>query len=332
MGILNVTPDSFFDGGRFNSDRAWLAQAEKMLSEGADIVDVGGFSSRPGCDFVSEDEELRRILPAVIGLKRRFPEVKISVDTFRAKVAKECILAGADIINDISGGNIEPEIWNVIAENQNVMYVLMHGVESLEALHQGECLESVSLPQRRKENAKSAKSKHLIINSLRTLRKIFAPLRLKFLTYETTSCPLEMPVIPNGAERNEESLAPHELVKSFFATKLTLLQNKGIDTQRIILDPGFGFGKTISQNYQLLRNLRTFAEMGPVMAGLSRKTMIWKVLGITPEESLHGTMILNMLALLNGATYLRVHDVKEAVATARLYREYENSGLTNENF
>jgi len=122
------------------------------------------------------------------------------------------------------------------------------------------------------------------------------------------------------------------IVETFFKTKLSQLLAKGIDTQRIILDPGFGFGKTISQNYQLLRNLRTFADMGAVMAGLSRKRMIWQVLDITPEESLHGTMILNMLALLNGATYLRVHDVKEAVATTRLYREYENSDLTNENF
>ena len=320
MGILNVTPDSFYDGGRFVSDKAWLAQAEKMLSEGADIVDVGGFSSRPGYDFVSENEELQRVLPVVVGLKQRFPDVKISVDTFRAKVAQECIHAGANIINDISGGNIEPEIWNVIAENQHVIYVLMHGVESLETLHRGECLESqFFLPQR---FTKDFHKEH----------KVLSNSTLSLCSFVCTSCSLWLKRLLRQPPCPEEPLAPHNLVKHFFQTKLIQLQTKGIDNQRIILDPGFGFGKTIPQNYQLLRNLRTFADMGPVLAGLSRKTMIWKVLEITPEESLHGTMILNMLALLNGATYLRVHDVKEAVATARLYKEYESSGLTNENF
>jgi dihydropteroate synthase len=257
MGILNVTPDSFYAGGRFNGDKAWLEQTEKMLSEGADMVDVGGFSSRPDCDFVSEDEELRRTLPVVIGLKQRFPDVKISVDTFRAKVAMECIQAGATIINDISGGNIEPKIWDVIAENQHVDYILMHGVENLETLHR-------------------------------------------------------------NVDENADILS---VVKNYFTEKMEQLKTKGIDSERIILDPGFGFGKTMSQNYQLLHYLNTFAEMRPVLAGLSRKTMIWKVLGITPEESLHGTIALNMLALVNGATYLRVHDVKEAVATVKLFLE-----------
>ena len=257
MGVLNVTPDSFYDGGRFNSIDAWLEHAEKMLSEGADIVDIGGFSSRPGCSFVSADEELRRVLPVVVGLKRRFPDAKISVDTFRTKVAQECIAVGTCLINDISGGNIEPEIWDIIAENHHINYVLMHGVESLETLH-------------------------------------------------------------HNIDENADIVT---LVKKFFTTKIKQLQAKGIDNQRIILDPGFGFGKTITQNYQLLHNLNTFAEMGTVLAGLSRKSMIWKVLRITAEESLQNTMILNMLALINGATYLRVHDVKEAVATVKLYRE-----------
>jgi dihydropteroate synthase len=245
MGRLNVTPDSFFDGGRFNSDKPMFKQAEKMILEGADIIDVGGFSTRPGCDFVSEDEELRRVVPAIDGLKRRFPDTKFSIDTFRAKVARECVDAGASIVNDISGGNIEPKIWDVVAKNQYVGYVLMHGVESLETLHR-------------------------------------------------------------NIDENADIVS---VVKDFFKIKLEQLQKKGIDSQRIILDPGFGFGKTIPQNYQLLQNLNTFAEMGAVMVGLSRKSMIWKVLEITPEESLQGTIALNKLALINGATYLRVHDV-----------------------
>ena len=249
MGILNITPDSFFDGGRFNSDKTLFKQAERLLLEGADIVDVGGFSTRPGCDWVSEAEELRRIVPAIEGLKRRFPDIKIAVDTFRSKVAQECIGAGASIINDISGGNIDEKIWDVVAENQHVDYILMHGVENLETLHR-------------------------------------------------------------NIDENADIVS---LVKDFFKIKMERLQQKSIDNQRIILDPGFGFGKTIVQNYLLLHYLHTFAEMGTVLVGLSRKSMIWKVLEITPEESLAGTIALNMLALINGATYLRVHDVKEAV-------------------
>jgi len=257
-GILNITPDSFYDGGRFNCNRKWLAQVEKMLSEGVDIIDVGGFSSRPDCGFVNEDEELKRVLPVVIELKQRFPGIKISIDTFRSKVAEECIRAGTTIINDISGGIIDPKLWDVIAENQHVAYILMHGVENAETLHR-------------------------------------------------------------NIDENADIVT---VVKDFFKIKLKQLNDRGIDNQRIILDPGFGFGKTITQNYRLLYYLNTFAEMGTVLVGLSRKSMIWKVLKITPEESLSGTMILNMLALLNGATYLRVHDVAEAVATVRLFKEY----------
>ena len=352
MGILNVTPDSFFDGGRFNSDKAWLAQTEKMLAEGADIVDVGGFSSRPGCDFVSEDEELRRVLPAVVGLKQRFPDVEISVDTFRAKVAKECIHAGADIINDISGGNIEPEIWNVIAENQHVMYVLMHGMESWETLHcvnndvtidvlhnltsrhcEGDSHCGID-PQPKQSSGHCVLDPQQCSGLLRCARND-GRLHDDDANSEKNKiphCVRNDAVLYYNSGDNGGVAAIGPTGRNYCQTKVSQLQSKGIDTQRIILDPGFGFGKTIPQNYQLLRNLRTFADMGPVLAGLSRKTMIWKVLGITPEESLHGTMILNMLALLNGATYLRVHDVKEAVATAKLYREYENSDLTNENF
>ena len=259
MGILNVTPDSFYDGGRFNSDKTMFQHAERLISEGADIVDIGGCSSRPNCDLASEKEELGRVIPAIVGLKQRFPQAIISVDTFRSKVAQEGIDAGATIINDISGGNIDEKIYDVVAENQHVNYILMHGVETLETLHR-------------------------------------------------------------NIDENADIVS---LVKDFFAIKMKKLKQKGIDSQRVILDPGFGFGKTISQNYQLLRNLNTFADMGTVLAGLSRKTMIWKVLKITPEESLQGTMILNMLALINGATYLRVHDVKEAVATVKLYKEYK---------
>ena len=254
MGILNVTPDSFFDGGRFRSDKTAFKHAEQMILEGADIVDVGGFSSRPDCAMVSETEELRRTVAVVEGLRRRFPDTKISIDTFRSKVARECVDAGATIVNDISGGNIDEKIWDVVAENQHVKYVLMHGVESLETLHR------------------------------------------------------------NIAE-NADIVAQ---VKDFFTIKIEQLQKKGIDSQRIILDPGFGFGKTISQNYQLLQNLNIFAEMGATLAGLSRKSMIWKVLGITPEESLPETIALNKLALINGATYLRVHDVREAVGSREI--------------
>ena len=258
VGILNVSPDSFFDGGRFKSDKTLFKHAERLLSEGADVVDVGGFSSRPGCDWVSEEAELRRTVPIIDGLKRRFPDTKISVDTFRSRVARESIHAGASIINDISGGNIDREIWDVVAENQHVSYILMHGVENLETLHR-------------------------------------------------------------NLDENADVVS---VVKDFFTVKMEQLQQKGIDSKRIILDPGFGFGKTIYQNYQLLNHLSTFAEMGTVLAGLSRKSMIWKVLNVTPAESLSGTIALNMLALINGATFLRVHDVKEAVETVRLYERY----------
>jgi len=261
MGILNVTPDSFYDGGRFNSDKTMFQHAERLISEGADIIDIGGFSSRPNCDLASEEEELKRVIPTVVGVKQRFPQATISVDTFRSKVAQMCIESGATIINDISGGNIDEKIYDVVAENHHVTYILMHGVKTLDTLH----------------------------------RNI------------------------------DENADITSLVKDFFTTKMEKLQQKGINNQRVILDPGFGFGKTIPQNYQLLRNLNTFADLGQVLAGLSRKTMIWKVLEITPAESLPGTMMLNMLALTNGATYLRVHDVKEAVATVKLYKEYKNN-------
>lgn len=257
MGILNVTPDSFFDGGQFTSLDAILLQTEKMLREGASIIDVGGMSSRPGAQLVDETEELKRVLPVVELIAKEFPETVISIDTVRSEVARLGVEAGARIVNDISAGRFDAKMYETVASLQ-VPYVLMH--------MQGEPQTMQSQP--RYENV---------------VREVL----------------------------------------DFFIREISRLRQAGVTD--IILDPGFGFGKTVEHNYQLLKNLHLFriTEL-PVLAGISRKSMICKVLGVTPDKALNGTTALHLVALQQGAKILRVHDVKEAVEVIRLWEQLEN--------
>ena len=258
MGILNVTPDSFFAGSRTTSEKTVLERAQKLLSEGAAILDIGGYSSRPGAVDISPEEEQNRIVPAIKSLKQEFPDAVISVDTFRADVAQAAIEAGAAIINDISGGTIDGRMFATTAALQ-VPYILMH---------------MRGTPQ-----------------TMQTLTQY-------------------------------QDLLPEIL--RYFAEKVDALRRLGVND--IIIDPGFGFAKTVEQNYEVLRQLEIFRILElPVLAGMSRKSMTYKTLGIGPEEALNGTTALNMLALTKGAKILRVHDVKEAVQTVKLYLKTINA-------
>jgi dihydropteroate synthase len=258
MGILNVTPDSFFAGSRTTSEKTVLERAQKLLSEGAAILDIGGYSSRPGAVDISSEEEQNRIVPAIKSLKQEFPDVVISVDTFRADVAQAAIEAGAAIINDISGGTIDGRMFATTAALQ-VPYILMH---------------MRGTPQ-----------------TMQTLTQY-------------------------------QDLLPEML--RYFAEKVDALRRLGVND--IIIDPGFGFAKTVEQNYEVLRQLEIFRILElPVLSGLSRKSMTYKTLGIGPEEALNGTTALNMMALTKGAKILRVHDVKEAVQTVKLYLKTTNA-------
>ncbi|MBN8697014.1 MAG: dihydropteroate synthase [Bacteroidetes bacterium] len=252
MGILNITSDSFYDGGKYLQPGAYLAQAEKMIQEGADILDIGAYSTRPGAAEVDEATEKERLTNAIAAIRKQFPEVLISADTFRASVAKKAIEAGANIINDISGGTMDEAMFNTVAE-LDVPYILMH----------------------------------------------------------IQGTPQTMQVDPQYKNVTKE-------VKNFFEERIEQLNKKGF--KKIILDPGFGFGKTIEHNYQLLREMDQFQSLGlPVLAGLSRKSMIYKLLNIKAEESLNGTSVLNSFALQKGAKILRVHDVKEAKEVVQLH-------------
>jgi dihydropteroate synthase len=251
MGILNITPDSFYSGSRFSATDDALRQAEQMLSEGADFLDVGGYSTRPGATEVTENEEINRIRPIVAALARRFPQAVISVDTFRASVAKVAVSEGAHIINDVSGGQADAAMF-ATASALGVPYVLMH---------------SRGTPQ--------------TMQQLTHYEDIFTELMF------------------------------------FFQERILQLQQLGC--RDIIIDPGFGFAKTIEQNYALLKNLSVFHQLEkPLLAGISRKSMIWKKLGTSPEEALNGTTALNTVALLQGAQILRVHDVKPAAEIIHL--------------
>lgn len=253
MGILNVTPDSFFSGSRVLQMEDAYKKADKMLSEGASILDIGGHSTRPGADAVSEEEELHRVLPVVEMLRKRFPQVIVSIDTFRASVARKSIESGAHIINDIAGGNLDPLMFETVAE-LNVPYILMH---------------SRGTPQTMKE---LTHYDDLVTDVMRELQ-----------------------------------------------TKIYQLRQLGV--KDIVADMGFGFAKNADQNYVLLRELRAFETLNvPLLVGVSRKSMIWRKLDITPEQSLNGTTALNTVAILNGANILRVHDVKEAVEVIKLVR------------
>lgn len=257
MGIVNVTPDSFFAGSRVPADSV-TARVSEMMAQGADIIDLGGYSSRPGADTVTAEEELARLVPAIAAIRERFPDIPVSVDTFRADVARECIAQGADIINDIGGGDLDPEMFGTIADLR-VPYILMH------------------------------------------MRG--TPATMQSLTYY------------------DDVVAD---VLRDLAFKTDRLHQLGVND--VIIDPGFGFAKTVDQNYRLLAALGMFREIGcPVLAGVSRKTMIWKELGIHPDEALNGTTAINMIALMNGADILRVHDVRECAETVRLFCAYQRN-------
>jgi dihydropteroate synthase len=251
MGILNVTPDSFYDGGRYTHEEAILIHAEQMLEEGASIIDIGAVSTRPGAKVIPEKEELARLLPAIKAVRKYFPAALISADTYRAVVARAAVEAGADIINDIAGGNGDAGMFGTVGKLQ-VPYILMH--------IQG-------TPETMQENP------------------------------QYTDVCLE--------------------VGHYFREKLAEMASSGI--QQILLDPGFGFGKSLEHNYELLNGLDSLCLLGhPVLAGLSRKSMINKTLSCTPEEALYGTTAANTIALLKGASILRVHDVKQAVDAIKI--------------
>jgi dihydropteroate synthase len=258
MGILNITPDSFFDGGKYHSFTTIISQVEKMLSEGATFIDVGAYSSRPGAKHISAQEELDRIVPVVHLLTQEFSNILISVDTFRSEVAKECVEKGAAIINDISAGSLDKNMFNTIATMQ-VPYILMH--------MQG-------TPQTMQNNP----------------------------TYKNVVT---------------ETL-------TFLSQKITSLKTLGVND--LIFDVGFGFGKNLQHNYELLKNLSLFQQLETInLVGLSRKSMLFKPLNIDSSNALNATTAANTIALLNGANILRVHDVKEAVETIKIVELFNNS-------
>lgn len=254
MGILNVTPDSFFDGGKYKKETDILLQVEKMLSEGATFIDVGAYSSRPGAMHISEEVELQRIVPILELLVQNFPEIIISVDTFRSNVAQKTIEAGAAMINDISGGKMDANMFETVAKLQ-VPYILMH---------------MLGKPKNMQEN-------------------------------------------PSYEDVTKE-------VISFFAEQLFKLHQLKVND--VLIDVGFGFGKTIEHNYELLKNLSLFKNLdAPILVGVSRKSMLYKPLKITPRLALNATTSANTIALLNGANILRVHDVKEAMEAIKIVEQ-----------
>lgn len=259
MGILNITPDSFYKGSRYSTEEEILSAAGRMLNDGADIIDVGGYSSRPGAKDISPVEEGSRVLKAIKLISREFPEAIISVDTFRADIAREAVIeCGAHIINDISGGDADSKMFSII-ENLNVPYIMMH-----------------------------------------------------------------MKGNPGTMQNNpvyEDIVAD---ILKWFGERIFKLKSAGL--KDIIIDPGFGFGKTIDHNFELLSRLGDFSIAGlPVLVGISRKSMIWKTLNTSSDKALNGTTALNAIALSNGADILRVHDVKEAVETVQLIKKIKDS-------
>jgi dihydropteroate synthase len=252
MGVINITPDSFYAGSRQTDEKEILHNVEKMLTDGASIIDIGGYSSRPGAEPISEVEEAQRVLHPIAAIRKKFPDVIITVDTFRSAIARKAVDAGADMINDISGGELDHEMHNTVAQLQ-VPYICMHMKGTPETM--------------------------------------------------------------NGLA-NYSNLE-HEII-TYFHQKIAALQKAGV--KDIIIDPGFGFAKTIEQNFQLMNNLSMLSMLGkPLLIGISRKSMIWKTLQTSPEHALNGTTALNMVALMKGASILRVHDVKEAVETVKLF-------------
>ena len=254
MGILNVTPNSFYDGGKYKNETEILSQVEKMLNEGADFIDIGAYSSKPNADFVLEEEEIARISPVVGLVLKHFPETLLSIDTFRSEVAKVSIENGAAIINDISAGNLDVKMFEIIAK-YNVPYIMMH---------------------------------------------------------------------MRGNPKTMQSLANYnDIVKEilfYFSERVSMARSFGIND--LIIDPGFGFAKTLEQNYEVFQKMELFKILElPLLAGVSRKSMIYKMLDIGVEDALNGTTVLNTLALTKGAKILRVHDVKAATECVTLFNK-----------
>jgi len=256
MGILNITPNSFYDGGKYRTEAEILYQAEVMLDEGATFIDVGAYSSKSNAEFVSELEELERIVPVINLLLKQFPEAIVSIDTFRSEVAKAAIENGAALINDISAGNLDERMMETIA-HYKVPYVMMHMRGNPETMQ-----------------------------SLTHYNNIIKEMIL------------------------------------YFSEKVAKARSLGIND--LILDPGFGFAKTIEQNYEVLQKLELFQMLElPILAGVSRKSMIYKLLNINAQEALNGTIVLNTVALTKGAAILRVHDVKEAMECVTLFNKMQ---------
>ncbi|UBZ14892.1 dihydropteroate synthase [Flagellimonas marinaquae] len=260
MGILNLTPDSFFDGGKYKDEASILNQVEYMLNHGATFIDMGAYSSRPGAEHVPEDEELKRMIPVIDLILNKFPDILISVDTFRSKVAAESIEHGAAMINDISAGNLDEAMFDTVANHQ-VPYIMMHMKGTPQSMQKQATYDN-------------------LINDLRY----------------------------------------------YFSEKIKETTSKKIND--IIIDPGFGFAKTKGQNYTLLNHLDMFQTFGlPILIGLSRKSMIYKVLESSPQEALNGTTALHTVALLKGANIIRAHDVKEAVECVKLVTALKENAL-----
>ena len=251
MGILNLTDDSFFDGGKYSNKEEIIARCKTMLDEGATIIDIGAQSSRPGATQISSKEELKKLIPIIKLLKNNFPNILISVDTFWSNTAKECALVGTDVINDISAGEMDKEMFPIIA-GLNIPYIMMH-------------MKGYT------QNLKNHSDYNNIVDE----------------------------------------------VSTYFSNKIEELNILGFN--KIIIDPGFGFGKTLEHNYQILNNLDAFKYLKcPILTGTSRKSMIYKLLDTTADNALNGTTITNTMALLKGANILRVHDVKQAIECIKI--------------
>jgi dihydropteroate synthase len=252
MGILNLTPNSFFDGGKYTNEEEIVKQVQKMLSEGATFIDIGAYSSKPNAEYVSTEEEIERIVPIIDVLVQQFPDILISIDTFRSKVAEACIQKGAALINDISAGKLEDTMLDIIAK-YNVPYVMMH----------------------------------------------------------MRGTPQTMSTLTQYDDVVREVLM-------YFSERIAAARSLGIND--LIIDPGFGFAKTLEQNYEVLQQMELFKQLNvPILAGISRKSMIYKVLNCSTQESLNGTTALNAIALSKGASIVRVHDVKEAMECITLF-------------
>ncbi|WP_421812614.1 dihydropteroate synthase [Flagellimonas sp.] len=260
MGILNLTPDSFFDGGKYKDESSILTQVEYMLDQGAAFIDMGAYSSRPGAEHVPEDEELQRMIPVIDLILKNFPDTLISVDTFRSEVAAESIEHGAAIINDIAAGNLDKNMFATIAKHQ-VPYIMMHMKGTPQSMQKEATYDN-------------------LINDLRF----------------------------------------------YFSEKIQEATSKKIND--VIIDPGFGFAKTTAQNYTLLHHLDMFQTLGlPILIGLSRKSMVYKILESSPQEALNGTTALHTVALLKGANIIRAHDVKEASECVKLVEALKANAL-----